>query len=107
MAGDTDMKYVVCPLDGDQTTPYLSAVASNADLGTMLLALANEGDPFWAFQSLPSDILNANDIGAKWDGAPTVNSDAQTNRNNVAGLFASPPAVGDTNDGTNVVWKVD
>jgi hypothetical protein len=101
------MKWVVCPLDGDQTTPYLSAVASSADLGTMLLSLANVGDPYWAFETLPSSILNADDIGAKWDGAPAVNSDAQTNRNNVAGLFASPPPVGDTNDGTNVVWKVD
>jgi len=101
------MKWVVAPLDSDVNTPYLVACASNADLGTMLLTIGNEGEPFWAFTSLPTSILLANDIGAKWDGAPLISSDAQTNRNNVAGLFASPPPTGDTNDGTNVVWPVD
>lgn len=101
------MKWVIAPLDSDTSTPYLTAVAGSADLGTMLLTIANANDPFWVFASLPSAILDANDIGAKWDGAPTVNSDAQTNRNNVAGCLASPPAVGATNDGTNVAWAVD
>jgi hypothetical protein len=107
MSGETDMKWVVAPLDGDTSTPYLTAVASSADLGTMLLTIANVGDPFWVFASLPSAILDANDIGANFTNAPLVNSDAQTNRNNVAGLLASPPPTGATNDGTNVCWAVD
>ncbi len=107
MTEDADMRFVVAPLDGDTGTPYLVAVANSADLGTMLLTIANAGDPFWAFQSMDSAILNANDIGANFSAAPLVNSDAQTNRVSVAALYASPPPQGATNNGTNVVWAVD
>lgn len=107
MTEDADMRYIVAPLDSDVGTPYLIAVANNADLGTMLLVVANESDPYWAFQSMDAAILSANDIGANFTGAPTVSSDAQTNRNNVAGLYASPPPQGATNNSTNVVWAVD
>lgn len=99
-------KYVVYGLDGDPDIPCLASVHNSADMGPFILSVAGEGNPYFAFESLPSEILTADELGANFNTAPLASTDYQTNRNNVAAQYASPPPVGEADDGTNVVWKV-
>lgn len=87
-------KYVVYGLDGDAELPVLATVPNTTDLGIALISVVGVGYPYWAFESLPAEILGADSIGADFTDAPLCNADAQTNRNNLAGLYASPPATG-------------
>ena len=98
-------RYTVYFLDGDPETPVINSAPNHVDLGTMLIGVVGVGQPYWTFQSLPPEILGADAIGAKLDGAPICSDDPQTNRNNVAGLFASPPAVGMPDN--SAVWAVE
>lgn len=102
-------KYLVAPLDGDPDTPYLGSFPNNTDFGTAVVAFAGVGNPFWAFESLPSAILLANDVGADFTGAPLCDTveNAQNNRDAVAALYEAPPPTGATEGGGNVVWVVD
>lgn len=94
MSEDTDMRYIVYGLDGDPGTPVYNACLNTTDMGPYIISLVGVGNPYWAFQSLPNDILSADTLGADFSGAPVGSDDEQTNRNNVAGLYASPPATG-------------
>jgi len=96
--------YIVYGLDGDPEIPCLNVVANGVDMGLMVISVVGDGYPYWAFQTLPSAILLADQIGADFTGGPICSTDAQTNRNNIAGLYASPPATGADNNGTNKVW---
>jgi hypothetical protein len=59
------MKYVVCPLDGDAEFPILWVVPDNVDIGGWMSGVGNVGvgQPYWAFASLPAEILTADSIG--------------------------------------------
>lgn len=105
MSEESEMaKYIVYGLDGDPEIPCLNVAANSTDMGPYVLNVVGEGYPYWAFQTLPAAILLADQIGADFTGAPVASADQQTNRNNVAGMYASPPATGETNNGTNKVW---
>ncbi len=99
-------KYVVYGLDGDPEFPCLASVHNSADMGPFILTLCGAGNPYFAFETLPNEILTADELGANFNTAPLASLDYQTNRNNVASMFASPPITGETDDGINVVWKV-
>lgn len=88
------MRVIVYNLDGDPTLPVLGTTPDNADLGELLKTLVGVDQPYWAFPSvasLPPGVAAAPAIAADFTGAPLVSEDAQVNRNNVAGMFASPP----------------
>lgn len=86
-------RYLVCPLDGDTTTPWLIVCQNWADLGNIVKGCAGVGNPYYAFETLPSAVLGADQIAADFDGAPICNNDPQVNRDTIAALYASPPAV--------------
>lgn len=99
-------KYIVYGLDGDPTFPCLNVMPNNADMGPMVLNVVGAGYPYYAFQTLPTAILMADELGANFNGAPLANTDYQVNRNTVAAQFANPVPTGANNDGTNMVWVV-
>lgn len=99
-------QYIVYCLDGDPELPALSVTPNATDMGPMVLSVVGAGNPFYAFQSLPMPILVADEIGVDFNGAPLASLDHQTNRVAVAGMYATPPATGEANDGTNKVWVV-
>jgi len=99
-------KYVVYGLDGDPELPCLASVHNSADMGPHIFTLVGLGNPYFAFESLPADILTADEIGANFNTAPLASSDYQTNRVNVLAQYANPPITGPTDDGINVCWKV-
>ena len=92
---DEMAKYIVCPLDGDTETPVLFTMPNNVDMGPAIVTTVGAGNPYWAFGpgQLPTAILVADVLGADFSEAPLANADYQTNRNNYAGLVASPPTV--------------
>lgn len=99
-------RYIVYGLDGDPELPCLASMHSSADLGPAILTLVGADNPYFAFETLISAILTADELGANFNTAPLASSDYQTNRNNVAYMFANPPITGETDDGINVVWRV-
>lgn len=99
-------KYLVYGLDGDPELPCLAVAHNTVDMGPFVFSVVGEGNPYFAFDTLPMVILTADELGANFNTAPLASSDYQTNRVNVAAQYASPPPVGETDDGTNVVWKV-
>jgi hypothetical protein len=99
-------KYIVYGLDGDPEMPMLCIAANNTDMGPFVLTLVENGNPYYAFESLPMEILMADAIGCNFNGAPLASTDYQSNRINVAAQYASPVAAGATDDGTNKVWVV-
>lgn len=110
MTEETQMsKYLVAPLDGDLGTPYLGSSPNNTDFGTAVATFAGVGNSYWAFTSLPSAILLANDIGADFTGTPICNTveNAQNNSDAVAELYENPPQVGEIKGVGNKVWGVD
>lgn len=106
MTGEETMKYVIYGLDGDPELPMLAAAVNNADMGPLLISIVGSGNPFYAFESVPSAILLADELGANFNGAPLCSSDEQTNRLAVAAQYAAPVAIGAENNGTNKVWVV-
>lgn len=88
-------KYIVYGLDGDAELPVMATVPNTTDMAEAVKTTAGVGNPYWAFESLPSAILLADTLGADFSGAPLCSDDTQTNRNNLAGLYASPPATGE------------
>jgi hypothetical protein len=107
MTEESEMsKYIVYGLDGDPGTVVMGVCPNNTDMGPFLVSLVGADYPFFAFESLPSAILLADEIGADFNTAPLCSSDYQTNRNSVTALYASPPQVGEIEGGGNVVWVV-
>ncbi len=100
------MKYVVYGLDGDPEVPMLAVCANSADMGPLLVSIVGDGNPFYAFESIPVEIAMADELGADFNGAPLCSSNHQTNRNRVADQFANPVPIGENNDGINKVWVV-
>lgn len=100
------MKYVVYGLDGDPEVPMLAVCANSADMGPLLISIVGDGNPFYAFESIPVEIAMADELGADFNGAPLCSNDHQTNRLRVAAQYASPVAIGAENNGTNKVWVV-
>lgn len=108
--------FIVYPLDGDTSVPVLCSVAEGTDMGTFVTSLVGAGNPYYAFETLPSSITTADELGADFTGAPIAATppggdwaDAaflQANRNNVLAQYANPVSVGSTNNGTNKVWRV-
>lgn len=99
-------RYIVYGLDGDPEIPCINSVHYTADMGPLVLSVVGDGYPYFAFETLISAILTANEIGVNFNSAPLASSDYQTNRNNVAAMFNMPPVTGETNNGSNCVWKV-
>ncbi len=99
-------KYIVYLLDGDPELPCINSAHSSAEMGPLVLTVVGEGNPYFAFETLPYAILTADAIGVNFNSAPLASADYQTNRNNVSSMFATPPVTGEDNDGNNVVWKV-
>lgn len=99
-------RYIVYGLDGDPELPCINSVHFSADMGPMVSSVVGDGNPYFAFETMPNAILTADEIGVNFNSAPLASSNYQTNRNAVIDMFASPPTTGATNDGTNVVWVV-
>jgi len=99
-------KYLVCPLDGDPDTPYLTVTPNSTNLGQLCITVAGIGNPFYAFSSLPSVLLLADEIGANFDEAIICSDNVGDNSSAITAMLNDPPATGETNDGTNKVWKV-
>lgn len=95
-------RYIVYGLDGDPGTPVVNICLNSTDMGPYVISVVGEGNPYWAFESLPSEILSADEIGADFNDAPLCSADQQTNRINVAALYADPPATGEGGK----VWAV-
>lgn len=108
MTEEADMsRYVVYGLDGDPEIPCIGVCQNSVDMGPYLVNLVGAGNPFYAFEALPTVVLAANSIGANFNSAPLCSSDYQTNRNAVISQYADPAPAGETDDGINLVWKVD
>ncbi len=107
MTEESEMaKYIVYGLDGDPELPMLNVCNNSTDMGPYVVSVVGVGNPYYAFESLPIAILAADEIGADFNEGMLASADYQTNRNNVAAMYASPPLV-DENPGTGVmVWKV-
>lgn len=104
MTEEAEMRYVVYPLDGDPGTPVYAACLNTTDMGPYLVSLVGAGNACFVFATLPNDLLTADALGANFNTGLVVSSDYQTNRVAAADMLESPPPVGTTNDGTNVVW---
>lgn len=105
MTEGTEMaKYIVYGLDGDPELPMLNICQNSTDMGPYLVNVVGVGYPFYAFETLPAEILGADSIGANFNDAPLCSSDYQTNRNTVAAQYADPVATGEENDSINMVW---
>lgn len=100
-------KYLVCPLDGDTGVPYLVVCQNNTNLGSLAITSAGIGNPFFAFASLPSAILLANDIGADFTTGIICSDDIGDNNTAITAMLADPPPTGTTEGGGNVAWAVD
>jgi hypothetical protein len=99
-------KYIIYGLDGDPEFPCLNSCLNSTDMGPYVLNVVGAGNPFYAFESLPPEVLTAEEFGADFNGAPLASTDWQTNRMTVAAQYASPVPAGETNNGINKVWKV-
>jgi hypothetical protein len=99
-------KYIIYGLDGDPGFPCLNSCLNSTDMGPYVLNVVGAGNPFYAFESLPAEVLTADEFGADFNGAPLASTDWQTNRNLVAAQFANPVKAGAENNGENKVWKV-
>ena len=101
-------KLVVYGLDGDPELPCIGSCPNNTDMGPYLVNLVGVGNPYFAFESLPSQILTADSIGANFNTGVLCSADYQTNRNNVVAQFASPAETAttpqDPDTTTAVVW---
>lgn len=97
-------KYIVYGLDGDPELPCLAVAHNTVDMGPFVLSVVGEDFPYFAYETLPMAILVADELGANFNSAPLASANYQTNRNNVAAMYADPPPAGEENDGTNVVW---
>jgi hypothetical protein len=100
----TEMKYIVFGLDGDPASPCYAAAHNTVDMGSWTVTTVGENNPYFAFETLPMPILMADVLGANFNTAPLASADYQTNRVNVAAMYANPPTTGEANDGINVVW---
>lgn len=97
MTEETEMsRYVVYGLDGDPELPCIAVCPNNTDMGPYIFSLVGAGYPYFAFQTLPTEILTADSIGANFNTAPLASSAYQTNRNNVQDMYDSPPETATT-----------
>jgi hypothetical protein len=106
MSEDDMAKYIVYGLDGDPDIPCLASAHWSADMGMLVLSIVGAGNPYFSFDTLPIEILTADELGADFSTAPLASSDYQTNRDIIAAMWSDPPPTGPDNDGINVVWKV-
>ena len=97
-------RYIVYGLDGDPEFPCLNVCLNSTDMGPYVINVVGVGNPFMAFEALPTEILTADAIGANFNGSPLASADWQTNRLTVAALYADPPVVGVEDDSVNRVW---
>ena len=110
--GDTELaRYVVYGLDGDSELPCLATCPNSTDMGPYIVSLVGVGNPYFAFETLPTEILAADSLGANFNTGALCSADYQTNRNNVAAQYASPPEVAttpqDPETTTAVVWPAE
>lgn len=103
---DMSRWFVYC-LDGDPEMPCLGNCLNTTDMGPFLVNLVGEGNPYYAFETLPVEILTADAIAVNFNGAPLCSGDWQTNRIAVADQFANPVAAGVANDTVNKVWVAE
>jgi len=99
-------RYLVVPLDGDPDMPVLFVCPNNTDMGPYVLSCAGEGNPVMAFESLPSAILLADEIGADFNFGFLASTDYQSNRNAVTAMYGSPPLAQADPDTGVAVWKI-
>jgi hypothetical protein len=95
--GDTELaRYVVYGLDGNSAEPVYGTCLNTTDMGPYIVNLVGVGNPYFAFETLPTEILAADSLGANFNTGVLCSSDYQTNRNNVAAQYADPPEVSTT-----------
>lgn len=99
-------RYIVYGLDGDPEVPCLAVCQNHVDMGPYVLSVVGQGNPYFAFQTLPSPILLADEIGADFNTGALASSDYQTNRIAVEAMYADPPVTAENPGDGVVVWKV-
>lgn len=104
-------RYVIYGLDGDPELPCLATCPNATDMGPYIVNLCGVGNPYFAFESLPTEILAADSLGANFNTGALCSADFQTNRNNVAAMYLTPPEVAttpqDPETTTAVAWPAE
>lgn len=100
-------KYIVYDIDDDGTPiTCLNSAINTVNMGQYVISVVGVGNPYWTFETLPSAILLADQIGADYTGASICSSNTAENWDNVRDQWASPAPTGSANNGTNKVWVV-